>query len=136
MSYVVKYRDKTETTMDNERGEKLKYALTQTKPPIMIEIGDKLVRASEILSVQKAVEPEIDVKSPKNWDEVLQLTGKPICRGKNSIQNHINQIAKDEGDGWEQRILDDKWREAVRLELREASSEGWCDFKQDECACQ
>ena len=135
MSYIVKYRDKTETTMDNNRGERLKEALTQPKPPTMIEIGDKLVRTSEILSVQKAFEPDMNVQSPKNWDEVLQITGKPKCRGRNSIQNHINQIAKDEGDGWEQRIRDKEWRETIRQELRESTSEGWCDAKLNECAC-
>ena len=135
MSYVVKFRDKTETRMNNDRGERLKEALTQSKPPAMIEIGDKLVRTAEILAVEKAHEPEMKIHSVKDWNEVLQLTGKPTCRGTNSIQNHINQIAKDEGDRWQQRIHDKEWREVIRLELRKASSEGWCDYKVNECAC-
>lgn len=134
MSYTVKFRDKTEIILSTERGEKLKAVLTQPKPPTMVEIEDKLTRVSEILSVEKAY--EIAVHQPANWGEVLELTGAKRCRGQHSIQNEVNRIAQDEGDGWQQRIQNKEWREATRLALRESNSEGWCDYKEEECACE
>ena len=135
MSYTVKFRDKTEIMLSTERGERLKSILTQPKPPTMVEIEDKLTRVAEILSVEKVYEPELTVHQPRNWGKVLELTGAKRCRGQHSIQNEINNIAKSEGDGWQQRIQDKEWREATRLALRESNSEGWCDYKEEECAC-
>lgn len=135
MSYVVKFRDKTEIMLSTERGEKLKALLMQPKPPTMVEIEDKLTRVAEILSVERAYEPELTVHQPANWGEVMQLVGGKQCKGQHSIQNEINNIAKADGDGWQQRIQDKEWREATRLELRKARPEGWCDYKEEECAC-
>ena len=136
MSYTVKFRDKTEIMLSTQRGEKLKAILTQAKPPTMVEIEDKLTRVAEILSVDKVYEPEARVHQPANWGEVLELTGGKRCRGQQSIQNEINNIAKGEGDGWQQRIRDKKWREATRLTLREANPDGWCDYREEECSCK
>ncbi len=137
MKYLVKFRDKTEEQITEEQADKLKAAMMSSKPPTHGTVGDRYTRISEIVTIL----PDYDYKepreeSPKDWQAVRELIGGKACRGQHSIQNEINQIAKGEGDGWQQRIQDTEWREATRLSLREANAEGWCDAKADECACK
>lgn len=130
MSYTVKFRDKTERVIDEERGLQLKQILSQPKPPTMIEIDDRLTRTSEIVTIDKNYDFQTnDLQiTAGNWDDV----GLKTCHGTNSIQNHINQIGQD----LDVKLLkDDAWREKTRQQLRKQAPEGWCDYKEDECVC-
>lgn len=57
-----------------------------------------------------------------------------ICRGQYSIRLEINNIAKGERN-WGKLIQNKAWREQVRKQLLE-SSEQWCDYKTNRCACE
>ncbi len=58
------------------------------------------------------------------------------CNAQYSIQREINNIAKDGGGAeWAKLITDKAWREQTRLRLRD-STETWCDYKANTCACE
>lgn len=124
-------RNREEIILSDEMGNKLKELLQTTKPGQMVDIQGDLYRASEIVKVEYAVDPAQDIYEAKDWSEVAQLMGNG-CRGTNSIQNHINQIAQDTDI---KLLKDDEWREKTRLELRAITPDGWCDYKENECAC-
>lgn len=136
MRYLAKFRDKTEVSLTQEQGEKLQQVMMSAKPPTVLDVDGKVTRFSEILSVEKDYDyREPILQQPTTWAETLQLVGGKHCRGQKSIQNEINNIAKSEGDGWQQRIQDKEWREATRLELRKLKDD-WCDYKEDQCSCE
>jgi hypothetical protein len=131
MTYSVKLRDKTVLGLDDKNAEDLKLRLASSKQTIMVEIGDTLMRSTEILSIQRNQQTEADIP---NFDIPVLPSGK-VCRATYSIQAEINKIALDEGGKeWGKLIRDKKWRETTRLKLRE-SNVSWCDYKEGECAC-
>lgn len=134
MSYKVSFRDKTSTTINTEDGENLKALLLTKNHPPNIEINDELYRASEIISVKQAVRTQ-DNTYEDILDAKRQIEAKDRCRGQQSIQLEINNIANSYGYEWRDLIRNKRWREQVRNQLIE-KSDHWCDYKTGSCVCE
>lgn len=134
MSYTIKLRDGDTATLDDNNAESLMQALSESKGTIMVELGDNMVRSSQILSISKDHFTEAD----RNRDTrpAPQLIGGKECHGQFSIQREINNIIKDEGRGWAVKIKNLHYREGIRKKLLKTTDVEWCDYKADLCACE
>jgi hypothetical protein len=135
MSYRVTFRDRTTALLENSKGEQLKKYLLSNRPPVNIEINGELYRASEIISVKKAVATEDNIPVA-DWNTLRLPTGKK-CHGQYSVQNEINKIAKNTYGKvhWSKLIHDKKWRESIYQELLKTPDK-WCDYKKGTCYCE
>lgn len=131
MSYQINFKGKDGNwlVVGNEQGEKLKFAFAQGKQK-MFSIENDVYMFNDIKSIiylPENKQPEFDV-------EKFLTDGK--CYGKYSIQQQINSIIQnDYPKDWAKLIQDTAFREELRQQLREATSEGWCDYREKECAC-
>lgn len=132
MSYKITFRDKTSTTVDTSKGEKLKELMLSTRPPENIEINGELYRRTEIISVKKAIGGHDNIP---NFDRPALGSGDK-CKGQFSIQREINNMIKDQyPKDWAKRIGNTKFREEIRKKLRQQPGVLWCDHRANECAC-
>lgn len=129
MNYVIKFRDRTSKTISQERAELLKEALLGSAK--MVDIDDKLIRASEILSVEPEKRWASDIPTMK-IEQWKQLTSG--CRGKNSIARSIIKVAVK--NRVIPKLKDPEWRKEMRAALwKEYPDTKWCDPEKNSCGC-
>jgi hypothetical protein len=133
MSYEITFKGVglNSITVGNDRGDKIKSLILDGKKDTPIDIDGDVYLIGNIKSVVSAPNPKIDIPEFPS-DRLPQ--GK-ICHSTRSIQLEINNIARtDFPKTWAKKIQDNKWREAIRQQLRESGVE-WCDSKANECIC-
>lgn len=129
MNYVIKFRDRTSKTISKDRGELLKEALLGSAK--MVDIDDKLIRASEILSVEPEKRWQSDIPTMTH-EQFKQLSGG--CRGTNSIAKAIIKVAVTRK--MIPKLADPQWRKEIREALwTEYPDTKWCDPDKQFCGC-
>ncbi len=129
---TLKFKDKTEIVLTDEKGLKVQQALIGGAEFITI---DKEMYSRS--SIDKVVEGG-ELPKPPSWaDEARQMIdGGQRCVGKYSIQREVNnRIREDNPNDWARLVQDKAHREQVRQEVLAEVPEGWCDYKAGKCNC-
>ena len=122
-------KDRTEILVTPEQAEKLKDLLLDNDDGF-VDINNQVMRKSRIVEIRS------DGLKLDDVPQFDQIESGQKCHGQYSIQNEINQIAKNEHPKeWSKLIRDPKWRNETYKHLKALSSE-WCDYKTNQCYCE
>jgi len=134
MSYQINFRsrDIPAINVTTERGEKIKDLWFDGKKDTPIDIDGDAYLVGDIKAIFQIPNP---ITYAPNFDSPVLPSGS-VCKGQYSIQKDINQIIKDEGQGWAKNIQDKTYRDKIRLQLRTLPGVKWCDHYAGECACE
>lgn len=125
-------KDRTQIELTDDEAESFENALVSGKAEF-IRIKGELYSPKSVDRIIKSRKTEVDV-DPWATEESMLPQGKK-CTGQHSIQNEINQIAKnDHPNDWARLIRDKDWREETRQTLLKLNDQ-WCDYKANTCVC-